>query len=100
LIDSLLVSHYSDTGVIAQEAPHENPDTKPRPQWPEHGAIEFKGVSMRYRPGLPNVLHGISMSIRGGEKIGVVGRTGAGKSSLVLTLMRIVEYTGEIFIDG
>jgi len=93
------VSHYSDV-KMAQEPPHENPDTKPPPQWPEHGAIEFKEVTMRYRPGLPNVLHGISMAIKGGEKIGVVGRTGAGKSSLVMTLMRIVEYEGSIEIDG
>jgi ATP-binding cassette, subfamily C (CFTR/MRP), member 1 len=55
---------------------------------------------MQYRPGLPNVLHGISMAIRGGEKIGIVGRTGAGKSSITLALLRIVEYTGSITIDG
>ncbi|KAJ3529958.1 hypothetical protein NMY22_g8782 [Coprinellus aureogranulatus] len=94
------ISHYSDSQVISQEAPHEIPETKPSAQWPEHGAIEFKQVTMKYRPGLPDVLHGISMSIRGGEKIGVVGRTGAGKSSLVMALMRIVEYSGEISIDG
>ncbi|KAJ2911917.1 hypothetical protein MD484_g8498, partial [Candolleomyces efflorescens] len=94
------VSHYSDPKSISQEPPHENPDSKPGPQWPEKGSIEFSEVSMKYRPGLPNVLHSISMSIRGGEKIGVVGRTGAGKSSLVMTLMRIVEYTGTITIDG
>lgn len=94
------VSHYSDQTVISQEAAHEKPETKPGPQWPESGAIEFKDVSMKYRPGLPNVLHSISMSIKGGEKIGVVGRTGAGKSSLVMTLMRIVEYSGTVLIDG
>lgn len=55
---------------------------------------------MRYRPNLPNVLHGISMSIQGGEKIGIVGRTGAGKSSITLALLRIVEFEGLISIDG
>ncbi|KAJ2926808.1 hypothetical protein H1R20_g10265, partial [Candolleomyces eurysporus] len=94
------ISHYSDSKSISQEPPHENPDTKPGPQWPEKGSIDFNEVSMKYRPGLPNVLHSISMSIKGGEKVGVVGRTGAGKSSLVMTLMRIVEYTGSITIDG
>jgi len=54
---------------------------------------------MRYRPGLPNVLHGISMTVRGGEKIGIVGRTGAGKSSITLALLRIVEFAGTITID-
>ncbi|EFI27939.1 ABC protein [Coprinopsis cinerea okayama7 len=94
------VSHYSDSNLIPQEAPHGKPDTAPPSNWPERGAIEFKDVFMRYRPGLPTVLHGISMSIRGGEKIGVVGRTGAGKSSLIMALMRIVEYSGAITIDG
>lgn len=55
---------------------------------------------MCYRPELPNVLHGISMTISGGESIGIVGRTGAGKSSITLALLRIVEYTGSITIDG
>lgn len=54
---------------------------------------------MAYRPGLPNVLHGISLQIKAGEKIGVVGRTGAGKSSLTLCLLRIVEYLGQIIVD-
>ena len=85
---------------MEQEAAHEIPESKPRPEWPETGAIEFKDLEMRYRPGLPNVLRGISISIRGGEKIGIVGRTGAGKSSITLALLRIVEYSGSITIDG
>ena len=91
---------YSNSDLIEQEAPHEISASKPHPEWPETGAIEFKDLEMRYRPGLPNVLHGISMSIRGGEKIGIVGRTGAGKSSITLALLRIVEYSGSITIDG
>lgn len=85
---------------MKQEAPHEIPENKPPADWPQKGAIEFTDLSMKYRPGLPNVLHGISMSIRGGEKIGIVGRTGAGKSSITLALLRIVEYVGKITIDG
>ncbi|KDR79020.1 hypothetical protein GALMADRAFT_244748 [Galerina marginata CBS 339.88] len=94
------IVHYSRSDSMKQEAPHEIPRNRPAPGWPENGAIEFKGLSMRYRPNLPNVLHGISMSIRGSEKIGIVGRTGAGKSSITLALLRIVEYEGSITIDG
>ena len=82
-----------------QEAPHEIEENKPSADWPTKGAINFKDLTMRYRPGLPNVLHGISLAIRGGEKIGIVGRTGAGKSSITLALLRIVEYGGSITID-
>lgn len=69
------VVHYSRGDIVEREAPFEIPETKPPPEWPTHGAIKFKDVSMSYRPGLPNVLHGISMDIRPGEKIGI------GKSS-------------------
>lgn len=91
------VAQYSN---IIQEAPQEIPENKPPDNWPQRGAIEFRNVSLRYRPNLPNVLHGISMSIRSGEKIGIVGRTGAGKSSITLALLRIVEFEGLISIDG
>ncbi|KAF8582394.1 ABC protein [Ramaria rubella] len=95
------VVHYSKTELIAQEAPHENEDVKPPPTWPEEGALEFKDVVMSYRLGLAPVLKGISMSIRPGEKIGVVGRTGAGKSSLMVALFRLVELnSGSVSIDG
>ncbi|KAJ7039618.1 ABC protein [Mycena alexandri] len=94
------VVHYSRTDIIPQEAAYESDkDHKPPPDWPSRGVVEFKNVEMSYRPGLPNVLHGISLSIKPGEKIGVVGRTGAGKSSLALTLLRIVEYSGTILVD-
>ncbi|KAJ6571086.1 ABC protein [Mycena capillaripes] len=94
------VVHYARGDVVPQEAAHEStPQNKPAADWPAHGAIEFKDVTMAYRPGLPNVLHGISLKINAGEKIGVVGRTGAGKSSLTLCLLRIVEYQGQIVVD-
>ncbi|KZP33097.1 P-loop containing nucleoside triphosphate hydrolase protein [Athelia psychrophila] len=95
------VVEYSRDGGLKQEKPHEIEDTKLPSVWPEHGAIEFKNIILSYRPGLPIVLKGVSVDIKGGEKIGVVGRTGAGKSSLMLALFRIVELTsGSITIDG
>ncbi|KAG0693348.1 ABC protein [Suillus ampliporus] len=92
---------YVDGDTIPQEAPHEIKEPKIPARWPEYGAVEFNDVKMAYRLGLPNVLRGISVKVRGGEKIGVVGRTGAGKSSLMLALFRIVELSGgSITIDG
>ena len=68
------VTHYSHGNYIDQEAPHEIEDKKPPADWPAQGAIEIKDITMRYRPKLPLVLKGLSLSVSGGEKIGVVGR--------------------------
>lgn len=69
--------HYTrPTDGVPQEAAYEKPDVKPPSEWPSQGAVEFKDVRLSYRPGLPEVLKGISMSVQGGEKIGVVGRYG------------------------
>jgi ABC-type multidrug transport system fused ATPase/permease subunit len=59
--------------------------------WPQHGGVVIKDLRMRYRPGLPLVLRGVTMTIRPQEKVGIVGRTGSGKSSIVQALFRIVE---------
>ena len=72
-----------------------------RPSWPERGEIVFDNVQMRYRENLPLVLQGLSMHVRGGERVGIVGRTGAGKSSIMSTLFRLVEISGgSITVDG
>ncbi|KAH7104385.1 cadmium ion transporter [Auriculariales sp. MPI-PUGE-AT-0066] len=78
------------------------PDQKPAPSnWPTAGTVEFKNVTMAYREGLPDVLHGVSFTVNSGEKIGIVGRTGAGKSSLSQALLRLVETRdGAIEVDG
>ncbi|KAH8031654.1 hypothetical protein HPB51_019668 [Rhipicephalus microplus] len=70
--------------------------------WPSDGVVEFQDYSASYRPGFTaNVLENISFSVRATEKVGVVGRTGAGKSSLVLALLRILRASkGRILIDG
>ena len=71
------------------------------PGWPSHGAIQYNDVTAVYRSGLPSVLRSISFSLPGGVSCGVVGRTGSGKSSLMLTLFRMIPITGgSICIDG
>uniref|UniRef100_A0AAR2JB30 ATP-binding cassette, sub-family C (CFTR/MRP), member 10 n=1 Tax=Pygocentrus nattereri TaxID=42514 RepID=A0AAR2JB30_PYGNA len=71
------------------------------PSWPEHGRVEFDGAVLAYRPGLPNALDGVSFVVMPGERVGIVGRTGSGKSTLFLTLFRMVELNqGQILLDG
>jgi ATP-binding cassette subfamily C (CFTR/MRP) protein 1 len=76
-------------------------EVRRRKAWPERGVVEFRDVELRYRPNTETVLRGLSFEVKGGEKIGVVGRTGAGKSTICLALSRIVEVLrGQILIDG
>lgn len=93
------VLYYSEE--IAQEAASHREDTAPAPEWPARGGLEVQDLKMRYRKNTPLVIKGMSFSVGGGEKIGVVGRTGSGKSSLMLALFRIVEREeGKILLDG
>ncbi|KAG1326252.1 ABC transporter C family member 14 [Cocos nucifera] len=86
---------------IPSEAAWELKDRLLPPNWPNKGDVIIKDLKVRYRPNTPLVLKGISISIHGGEKIGVVGRTGSGKSTLIQALFRIVEPSGgQIIIDG
>eukprot|EP00698_Gefionella_okellyi_P000239 TRINITY_DN1020_c0_g1_i1.p1 TRINITY_DN1020_c0_g1~~TRINITY_DN1020_c0_g1_i1.p1 ORF type:complete len:1346 (-),score=399.84 TRINITY_DN1020_c0_g1_i1:1124-5134(-) len=74
---------------------------RPPANWPSEGTVTFEKASMRYRDGLPLVVQDLSVQFKGGEKIGVVGRTGAGKSSVMLLLFRIVEAAGgRVLLDG
>ncbi|KAJ1930170.1 hypothetical protein FBU59_006981, partial [Linderina macrospora] len=86
---------------IEQEAPSKSSaENKPCPGWPFRGEIEVKDLVAGYFANEP-VLHGLNFTVRAGEKIGIVGRTGAGKSTLSLSLLRFVEATsGQILIDG
>ncbi len=69
--------------------------------WPSAGSVTFTDVVMRYKPQLPAVLRRVTFTVAGGEKVGVVGRTGAGKSSLLSCLFRIVEVQqGSVTVDG
>uniref|UniRef100_A0A668AKG9 Multidrug resistance-associated protein 1 n=1 Tax=Myripristis murdjan TaxID=586833 RepID=A0A668AKG9_9TELE len=92
------VKEYSDTEKEA-EWRHE-PSSLP-PGWPTGGDIEIRGLGLRYRADQDLAIRNITVSIQAGEKVGIVGRTGAGKSSLTLGLFRIIEAAeGQIFIDG
>lgn len=93
------IHHYAKN--LDQEAPFHIAATAPPPEWPAHGAIEFKDVTMSYQPSLPPVLREVNFTVKPGEKIGICGRTGAGKSSIMTALYRMVELTsGQINIDG
>ena len=72
---------------LPQEADWEK-EEDPDVEWPHIGNISFDKLEMRYREGLDLVLKGVSMEVKGGQKVGIVGRTGAGKSSLTLSLFR------------
>ncbi|GAB9477808.1 Atp-binding protein, partial [Globisporangium polare] len=76
-------------------------DATDNTDWPQHGAIAFDNVVFSYKPDAAPVLKGVSFNIRHNEKVGIVGRTGAGKSSLTMALFRINELSsGRIVIDG
>ena len=92
------IKEYSE---ITQEAPWIYPDNRPEPKWPDSGKVEFTNYGLRYREGLELVVRDITATVRGGEKVGIVGRTGAGKSTLTVALFRLVEAAqGGIKIDG
>ncbi|XP_019629882.1 PREDICTED: multidrug resistance-associated protein 5-like [Branchiostoma belcheri] len=91
---------YYITNLTA-EAPDVIEDRDPEASWPSQGEIQLHNLSMRYRENLPLVLKSISCNIRSREKIGIVGRTGSGKSSLGVAIFRLVEPAeGTIYIDG
>ncbi|XP_034739631.1 multidrug resistance-associated protein 5 isoform X2 [Etheostoma cragini] len=94
------INHYIKS--LESEAPRQSPEADaPAPSWPQRGNITFQDVEMRYRDDLPLVLKNLSFTILPEESIGIVGRTGSGKSSLGVAMFRLVELTGgSIIIDG
>ncbi|KAK4704436.1 hypothetical protein P7C70_g1781, partial [Phenoliferia sp. Uapishka_3] len=85
---------------LKPEAPDYIPESQPDESWPQTGSIKFQNVSARYRQDLDLVLRDVSFELKGGEKVGVCGRTGAGKSSLTMVLYRVVEpESGSVLID-
>ncbi|KAF9974092.1 Canalicular multispecific organic anion transporter 2 [Actinomortierella ambigua] len=86
------VERVHEMSSLNQEAPAETDvDKSLPPNWPQAGHVVFKNYSTRYRQGLDLVIKNINFEVQPGEKVGIVGRTGAGKSSLTLALFRIVE---------
>ncbi|KAI6218012.1 Mrp-4 [Aphelenchoides fujianensis] len=95
------VERVNEYAEVEAEADWVVENNRPMVGWPQLGAVEFKGYSTRYRPGLELVVKHINARIEPGQRVGIVGRTGAGKSSLTLALFRLIEPAeGAIVIDG
>ncbi|MEQ2279148.1 hypothetical protein AMECASPLE_006478, partial [Ameca splendens] len=94
------INHYIKS--LDSEAPRQSLEAAtPAPSWPQQGKISFQDVNMRYQDHLPLVLKNLSFTVLPEETIGIVGRTGSGKSSLAVALFRLVELSaGSIIIDG
>ncbi|KAK9244689.1 hypothetical protein V1506DRAFT_540604 [Lipomyces tetrasporus] len=85
---------------LEQEAPEIIENCRPPEGWPSKGAIDVEGLSLRYTPELPTVIRNVSFKVRPGWKVGIVGRTGAGKSTIAAAFFRFLEpVTGRIIID-
>lgn len=86
---------------LPQEAEQFIPEAAPPKDWPFEGTVNFQKAALKYRQDLPLVLKELDLNIKGGERLGICGRTGAGKSTIVAALFRITELTsGSIEIDG
>lgn len=86
---------------VEHEPPLESDaDSKPPKWWPDQGRIQFTNLFLKYFPQDPPILRNLNITIEPLEKIGIVGRTGAGKSSLVAALFRLTETEGSLVIDG
>lgn len=90
--------HYT---TLPSEGVDHNPCYRPPPGWPDRGEIRVQGLHVRYRADLPVVLRGVDFTVPAGQKVGVVGRTGSGKSSFLAALLRLNEIVqGDILVDG
>lgn len=95
------VKRIQEYSFLPKEAPHESaPHLKPAKDWPQRGQISYQNVSLSYFEDEQPVLRDLSFEIKPREKVGIVGRTGAGKSSIISALFRMTEPSGSIIIDG
>ena len=88
------------TNVKVENLKKEENGYKKLKNWPNNGSIELENVSYAYDDNLPNVLHNLTLKINSKEKIGIIGRTGAGKSTFFQALYRMAEPSGKILIDN
>ena len=94
------VERIKEYGEIEHEAAWIEPNATVPKNWPSSGNIRFEKLEVRYHETMEPVLKGISFSVGGGEKVGIIGRTGAGKTSLTLSMFRLIEASGgRILID-
>ncbi|KAH6988557.1 P-loop containing nucleoside triphosphate hydrolase protein [Ilyonectria destructans] len=110
--DSVSITRIKEYAILGSQATEElEPEERYRDEvgdgeglsakWPTDGKIEFRSVSARYRPGLPLSLNSLNVTISPGERVAVVGRTGAGKSSMILCLLGMMDQVGgETLVDG
>ncbi|KAF5389764.1 hypothetical protein D9757_005974 [Collybiopsis confluens] len=89
-----------DAYMHIEQEPKPTDRGKPPAYWPASGELQVDNLSAKYSPDGPYVLHDLSFHIRSGERIGIVGRTGSGKSSLALSLLRCIYTTGDVVFDG
>eukprot|EP00253_Pinus_taeda_P012923 PITA_12923 len=95
------IEHIKQYMHIPSEAPAVIEDCRPPDSWPSHGKVELQDLKIRYRANIPLVLRGITCTFEGGQKIGIVGQIGSGKTTLISAIFRLVEPAGgRILIDG
>ncbi|KAI1128647.1 P-loop containing nucleoside triphosphate hydrolase protein [Nemania abortiva] len=95
------ISRIKDFSETTPREASAGESSEPPPSWPNHGALAFELVSASYEENGPLILKDVSFSLNGGQKIGIVGRTGSGKSSTVQTILRMINVTGgRILIDN
>lgn len=93
------VQRFFNLDDIVQE--REDKEIDVAEEWPQTGTVHFKDVTLKYRPGTDPVLKKLTFQVLPGTKVGIVGRTGAGKSTVCISLSRIVElFEGRVEIDG
>ena len=105
IVSTERLSHYANNlpreGAEAEKSALQGSGPELSVSWPENGVIKFEEVTLSYREGLPPVLSNVNIEIKAGERVGIVGRTGAGKSSILMALFRMTELSGgRILIDG
>ncbi|OAA60152.1 ABC transporter, transmembrane domain, type 1 [Cordyceps fumosorosea ARSEF 2679] len=94
------IKDFKDNTVPEEEVLGILQPESPPPNWPRVGNIEFKNVVASYKETGPSVLKGLTLSIKAGEKVAICGRSGSGKTSLILSLLHLIHLNGKLEIDG